>query len=150
MTNVPMYEVPHGYCVLKSERAREMSDRGLHIPAIGQEAPPKGEVVLIPRVWDLDVPIKPSVGDTVHYKKYAGQEIPLLMSGALKVWRCRTCNERDDMFGLPKLCPRNGDIATGSFGPHEFEEHAPEPETYLVLDLRDVLLVEQGAAATDV
>jgi hypothetical protein len=32
-------------------------------------------------------------------------------------------------------------------GPHEFEPRPPEPATYLVLDLRDIMLVEERTEA---
>lgn len=149
-----MYEVPYGQIVIKPEAAKGVTDGGLFIPESGKEAPPKGVCVLRPdgyrvgsREWRD--PIMVEVGDTVHHKPYVGFPIPLLMPGAKPVHRCRTCNARDDEFGLPKLCPRNPDASTGAYGPHEFEEHPPEPEDYLILDLKDVLLVERATIAPE-
>jgi len=136
-----VFEIPHGFVLIRPQAAAEATEAGLFIPTVGQEPPPKGTVVLEPTVQP---PLWPHVGDVVHHKPYAGYPVPLLMPGAPPIFRCRHCNTLDTEFGLPKLCPRNGDVTTGALGPHEFEEREPEPREYLVLDVRDVLLIERA------
>ncbi|MCP4130456.1 MAG: co-chaperone GroES [bacterium] len=55
------------------EEETTQSSGGIYIPDSAKERPSKGEVVAVPANWDYSI----SVGDTIIYRKYSGNEVSL-------------------------------------------------------------------------
>ena len=112
----------------------------LFIAPQAEEQPPSGVVVLVHgKGFD---PIQAEVGDRVHYKKYSGVPKTLMLDSSPLVERCAYCLSRADDPELLPMCPKRSDALTGDPKPHEFGLGKQEPEDLLILDLRDVVLVE--------
>lgn len=54
------------YVIIKQLAAEEMTKSGFYIPDSAKEKPNKGEVIAVANSKEIQV------GDTVYYKKYAG------------------------------------------------------------------------------
>lgn len=136
-----MYRIPHGAILVRPDTPESMAG-GLHIAV--QEERPWGVVVLAGEEEGGGHPITAQIGDRVRYKKYAGEQVDLLLPGSPPVSRCVACNEREDYLSpeARRVCPKRSDPATGEFGAHEFKERPPEVETLLVVRLSDVLVVD--------
>ncbi|TXF88127.1 co-chaperone GroES [Neolewinella aurantiaca] len=62
--------------VIKSAPAEEKTSGGIIIPDTAKEKPQRGEVIAV-GPGKKDNPMTVSVGDTVLYGKYAGQEVTI-------------------------------------------------------------------------
>jgi len=69
----------HSRVVVKRAQAKEVSDGGIIIPSVGQEAPRQGEVIAVGPGRRLENgefnPTVVKVGDVVLYSKSAGTEM---------------------------------------------------------------------------
>lgn len=140
------YRVPRGFILVRPDPTLEVKG-GLHLAVSAQEQPPSGVVVMGGEPFDehgapVDRVVSVDIGDRVHYKLYAGVEMELMLDVSPLVSRCVYCNSK---LGAPDelpMCPKRSDALSGDPKPHEFGLGQREPETLLVLDLKDVILVE--------
>lgn len=137
-----MRHVGHDRVLIRPHRAGQITAGGIVIPDQAEDAPAMGLALIVGAGVQDQVPVAP--GDVVHFNRYAGSPVELVLEDTEPVRTCIACGiVEHDAVGDAKVCNEARDPATREpTFKHVWSEPKLERETLLVIHARDVALVE--------
>lgn len=112
------------------------------IPEQAEDVPAMGVALIVGReVIDY---VSLTAGDIVHFNRYAGSPVELVLEDTEPVRTCNVCGIAEhDAVGEAKVCDKARDPKTREpTFTHEWSEPKVEKERLLVIHAKDVVLVE--------